>query len=164
MKIGLISDSHNHLSNLISTLENFRSWGIKTVIHCGDLTDFSFISYFSGFRVIYTFGNSDVATGVIRTRLAKANPESFAGLVFRGKLNGIPVAATHSHIEGEVMNLVQEKRYRWIFHGHSHQRRDDVVQGARIVNPGALGSAGRSPNSFAVVDLAAGDVAFHRAA
>jgi len=37
MKIGVMSDTHDNLSNLISAVDTFRRLGIDTVIHCGDL-------------------------------------------------------------------------------------------------------------------------------
>ena len=129
MKIGVLSDTHDNLDNLLTVLETFRDRDIETVIHCGDLTDFSMISHFSGFRLIYLIGNMDQATGTIKKRVENLREDNFAGLVFQGKLDGIMVAATHSHIEGKVMALVQEKRFDWIFHGHTHQWRDETIRG-----------------------------------
>lgn len=160
MQIGVLSDTHDNLSNLTIALETFRERGIKTVIHCGDLTDFDLLSHFSDFRLIYVTGNMDHASGTIQKRVAKMNPENFAGLVFRGKLDGASVAATHSHIDGKVMELVSEGRFQWLFHGHTHQKRDEVVRRTRIVNPGALGGLGRGARTFCIVDLAAANVEF----
>ncbi len=39
MKIGVLSDTHDSLSNVIYAVETMRDRGIETVIHCGDLTD-----------------------------------------------------------------------------------------------------------------------------
>ena len=158
MKIGVLSDTHDNLDNLLTVLETFRDRDVETVIHCGDLTDFSMISHFSGFRLIYLIGNMDQATGTIKKRVENLREDNFAGLVFQGKLDGIMVAATHSHIEGKVMALVQEKRFDWIFHGHTHQWRDETIRGTRIVNPGALGGLVRGPRSFCIVDLTEGIV------
>ena len=160
MRIGVLSDTHDNLVNLLTVLEILRQRGIETVIHCGDLTDFSLISHFSGFRLIYLTGNMDAASGTIKKRVEQMREDNFAGLVFRGNLDGIPVAATHSHLEGKVMELVQEKHFGWIFHGHTHEKRDETVQGTRIVNPGALGGLMRGPRSFCIVDLTAGEVEF----
>lgn len=160
MKIGVLSDTHDNLTNLVPVLETFKERGIKTLIHCGDLTSLDMISHFKGFRMIYTIGNMDVATGAIKKRIEKMNTDNFAGMVYRGKLDGVPVAVTHSHIDGKVMELVQEQRFKWIFHGHTHEKRDEVVRGVRIVNPGALGGLGREPRSFCVVDLDTEDVEF----
>lgn len=160
MKIGVMSDTHDNLPNLIYVLETFRERGIETIIHCGDLTDFGLISHFSGFRLIYLTGNMDHASGTIIRRVENLREDNFAGLVFRGDLEGVLVAATHSHIEGKVMELVREGKYQWIFHGHTHEKRDEMVRGVRIVNPGALGGLGRGGRTFCIVDLAAGDVEF----
>jgi hypothetical protein len=160
MKIGVLSDTHDNLTNLIPVLETFKERGIKTLIHCGDLTSLDMVPHFKGFRMIYTIGNMDVATGAIKKRIEKMNTDNFAGMVYRGKLDGVPVAVTHSHIDGKVMELVREQRFKWIFHGHTHEKRDEVVYGVRIVNPGALGGLGREPRSFCIVDLDTEDVEF----
>jgi putative phosphoesterase len=160
MKIGVLSDTHDNLDNLLTVLTILRDRGIETVIHCGDLTDFNLISHFSGFRLIYLTGNMDAATGTIKKRVEQMREDNFTGLVFQGKLDGVLVAATHSHIEGKVMELVQEKRFGWIFHGHTHEKRDETIRGTRVVNPGALGGLVRGPRSFCIVDLTAGEVDF----
>ena len=160
MKFGVLSDTHDNLSNTVSVLETYRERGIETIIHCGDLTSPEMVSHFEGFRVILTIGNMDHTTGAVKKRLEKMREDNFVGMVFKGKLGGVPIAATHSHIDGKIMELVREGRYKWIFHGHTHEKRDEVVQGVRIVNPGALGGLGREARTFCVVDLDAGDVEF----
>lgn len=153
MKIGVLSDTHDNLSNLIAVLDAFRNEKIETVIHCGDLTSLEMVSHFKGFRVIYTMGNMDFMTGAIKKRLEKMREDNYAGMIFRGKLGGVPVAAAHSHIDGQLMDLIREKRYNWIFHGHTHQKRHEVIKGVHIVNPGALGGLGREPRTYCIVDL-----------
>jgi len=160
MKIGVLSDTHDNLSNLIMVLGTFREKGIATVIHCGDLTSLELVPQFRGFRLIYTIGNMDVTAGAIQKKISGMRDDNFAGKVFRGKLEGVPVAVTHSHLEGRVMELVRERRYKWLFHGHTHRKRDEVVHGTRIINPGALGGMGRNLPSFCIVDLGMEDVKF----
>jgi putative phosphoesterase len=160
MIIGVLSDTHDNLNNLIYVLNTYREREIETLIHCGDLISLEMVSYFEGFRVIYTTGNMDITTGAIKKRFTRMREDNFVGTVYRGEIDGVPMAATHSHIDGKVMDLVQQKRYKWIFHGHTHKKRDETLQGARIVNPGALGGLGREPRSFCVVDLRAGEVEF----
>jgi len=162
MKIGVMSDTHDQLSNLIHALQVFRENNIKTVIHCGDLTNLDMVSHFDGFRVIYTFGNMDITTGAIRKQFKKLHEKNFAGMVFKGGLGGTPIAATHSHQDGKVMELLRERRFKWIFHGHTHEKRNEILQGVRIINPGALGGMGREPRTFCIVDLESEDVEFFR--
>lgn len=160
MQIGVLSDTHDHLLNIVQVLETCRDRGIETLFHCGDLTGIDMISHFRGFRVIYTMGNMDIAAGAIHQRFKKLREDNFAGPVFKGNINDVPIAATHSHLESELSKLVSQQQYRWIFHGHTHQRRDEVINGARIVNPGALGGLGKESRSFCIVDLDANDVEF----
>ena len=160
MKIGVLSDTHDELSNLLAALETYRKLKIETLIHCGDLTALEMIAHFEGFRTIYTHGNMDFATGTIKNRFEKMRKDNFAGPVFRGEIGGVPVAATHSHIDSKVMDLVRSQRFKWVFHGHTHQKRDEVINGVRIVNPGALGGLRKGPRSFCIVDLTDGDVQF----
>lgn len=160
MIIGVLSDTHDELSNLLVALETFRNAHIETVIHCGDLTGLEMVSHFEGFRTIYTHGNMDHVTGTIKKRFEKMRRDNYAGSVFRGQLDGIPVAATHSHIESKLMDLVRSQRFQWVFHGHTHQKRDEVIHSVRIVNPGALGGLRKGPRSFCIVDLTAGEVQF----
>jgi uncharacterized protein len=160
MIIGLLSDTHDKLNNLIYVLNTYREREIETLIHCGDLISLEMVPYFEGFRVIYTTGNMDITTGAIKKRFERMRKDNFVGTVYRGEIGGVPLAVTHSHIDGLVMDLVQQKRYKWIFHGHTHKKRDEIIQGTRIVNPGALGGLGREPRSFCIVDLDAGQVEF----
>jgi putative phosphoesterase len=160
MKIGVMSDTHDNLANIIQVLNVFRDREIETVIHCGDLTSLEMVAHFQDFRVIYTLGNMDFATGAIQARFKKQNEESFVGTVFTGVLGGVPIAVTHSHINNQVMDLIMQRRFKWIFHGHTHEKRDEVIRDTRIVNPGALGGLGRGPRSFCVVDLGQEDVEF----
>ena len=162
MKIGVMSDTHDNLSNTTAVLSTYRERGIDTIVHCGDLTSPEMVSHFDGFRVILTIGNMDHTTGTVKKRLEKMREDNFVGMVFKGKLNGVSIAATHSHLDGKIMELIREKKYQWIFHGHTHEKRDETIQGARIVNPGALGGLGREPRTFCIVDLDADNVEFIR--
>jgi hypothetical protein len=160
MKIGVLSDTHDNLANVIMALEGLRERGIDTIIHCGDLTDFELLSYFREFRLIYLLGNMDHVYGTIVKKVQQMNPDNFAGPVFTGSLGDVPVAATHSHLEGKLTELVQSRRYQWIFYGHTHQRKDEMVNGTRVVNPGALGGLRRGLRTYCIADLTEQNVEF----
>jgi len=160
MKVGVLSDTHDNLSNLLVVLKICRERGINTLIHCGDLTGLEMVSHFEGFRVIYTTGNMDYMTGAIKGRFSSMGEDNFVGPVFRGQIDGVSIAVTHSHIKDKLMDLVRLGRYKWVFHGHTHQRRDEVVKGTRIINPGALGGLGIESRSFCIIDLNTDDVEF----
>ena len=57
MEIGILSDTHNHVTNLIRALKLFNERGIKQLYHYSDLTDPEMVKYFGNcflaMRVIF---------------------------------------------------------------------------------------------------------------
>ncbi len=162
MKIGILSDTHNNLENLRSALELFKSEGIDTLIHCGDLTGIDLVPAMEGFRVIFTFGNGDVASGEIRAALLAQNPENYAGLVYTGRIGEARIAAAHGHLPGSVDELVHSGEYDYVLKGHSHQHIDEKVGFTRLINPGSLGGLRREDRQVCVLDLDAGKTKFFK--
>ena len=159
MKLGILSDTHNHTQNLQRAISVFRSRTVTTLIHCGDMTSPNTAVLLKNFRVITVTGNMDRNTGRLESTLKKLNPENSLSATFRGKIAGVTVAATHSH-RGNVPDLVANGRYTFIFHGHTHRRRDEQVNNTRIINPGALGGTRHEPRSICIVNLATNHVEF----
>jgi putative phosphoesterase len=90
MKIGILSDTHNNLTNLQAALNAFRAESIHTLIHCGDLTAPETAASLGGFRVIHVLGNGDYLSGEIHRILLELNPLNSSGLSFNGEIDGIP--------------------------------------------------------------------------
>lgn len=153
MKIGILSDSHEETLNLERALIIFRQHEIETLIHCGDITSPRTAAHLKGFRVIHVHGNMDRNDGSLRRALSALNPDSFSGSFFTGELNGVWVAAAHGHQPHYLHNFMTDGRYAYIFHGHSHQRRDEWLESSRIINPGALGGRRPESRSVCIIDL-----------
>jgi uncharacterized protein len=160
MKIAILSDTHNSQANLQKALDLCLQAGVTTLIHCGDWTNPEMTALLADFRVISVFGNGDIASGEIRQKLLRMNPQNYAGLVYTGEIEGVPLAASHGHLPGKVDELVRSGSYRYVFHGHSHQHHDDANGSTRLINPGALGGMKREPRQFCLLDLATGKATF----
>lgn len=160
MKIGIISDSHNNLENLDRALAHLRAAGVETLVHCGDMTDPETARRLAGFRVIHATGNGDYASGEIAAVLRQLNPESSSQPVFTGQVNGWSVAVTHGHLKGKVEELAASGIFEFVFHGHTHRRRDERAGSTRVINPGALGGLRVGPRSFCLLDLDSGEAEF----
>lgn len=158
MAIGIISDTHDNLSNLIYSLEYLREQKVDTIIHCGDLTDQGLISHFHGFRLIYTFGNCDHANRSIRRKIIKLDQNNFADMSYEGKLDGKSIFVAHGNEKGQIMDVVRLKSFDYIFSGHTHRRRDETRLTTRLINPGALGGVKLERRSFCILDLASGEL------
>lgn len=160
MKIGILSDTHNNLPNLQAALDRFRQQGIDTLIHCGDLTGVEVAQKMDGFRVICVFGNGDFASGEIRHMLLAQNPNNYAGLVYKGEIDGVRIAATHGHLPGAVEELRHSGEFDYVFSGHSHQHKEEQTGVTRMINPGALGGLHREARHVCLLDLNTGEAAF----
>ena len=158
--IGVLSDTHNNTANLRAALAIFEQRGVRTLIHCGDVTTLATLEWLAGFRVIYVYGNGDYASGEMRDMLLRYDSQNYGGPIYEGELHGVRVAAAHGHYPGSVEELARSGEYDYIFHGHTHRRRDERVGRARVINPGALGGLHREERSACLVDLAAGQVEF----
>ena len=77
MKIGILSDTHNQLTNFEKALTIFRREGVTLVVHCGDLSSPETAGAMHGFQVIHVCGNQDTAYGQIRQALLDMIPKTF---------------------------------------------------------------------------------------
>lgn len=152
--IAILSDTHDNLANLNQTLDILHQKEILTVIHCGDLTNPDTAWHFYGFRVIHATGNGDRLSREIQAILQEMNPGSFSGPVYEGEIDRIKFAVTHGHILGKVESLAQSGQFKYVFHGHTHRRRQETIGNCMVINPGALGGLKRESHSFALLDLA----------
>jgi putative phosphoesterase len=152
MKIAIISDTHNHLANLHKTLRIIEDEDIHTIIHCGDVTTTETLSALSAFRVILTFGNGDFTSGEMREALLNMNPDSYAGSVFQGEIDGLRIAVTHGHLYSQFQTLLNSQQFDLLFHGHTHRREDTLHGNTRRINPGALGGLRKEERSFCIFD------------
>ncbi len=156
MDIGILSDTHNQLSNLISCLATLKERGVQTVIHCGDLVDEDLIQYFKGFQLIYMFGNTDLYTDSIQKQVQHLGNGSQAGHHYEGVIGGKRIFAAHGDVEGQISQAALSKVYDYVFHGHTHRFKDDRILRTRVINPGALGGIRRESRSFCILNLEKG--------
>jgi putative phosphoesterase len=160
MKIGLLSDTHNHLTNLQKALATFQLENITHLVHCGDLTAPETAAALGGFQVIHVVGNGDFPSGEIRRILLDLNPLNSSGIQYTGEFEGVPIAAVHGHQPHQVDSLVASGQYRYIFTGHSHRKSDKTRGSTRILNPGALGGLKSEEWSACIFDLGIGQARF----
>ena len=161
MKIAIISDTHNDTLTLQNTLNIFRESRIHTICHCGDLTSPEMIKLFDGFQVFLGFGNCDYQTGEIKEQLILLGTESNSSYLCQFTLQEISMAITHGHSRN-VMDLAHTRKYRYIFTGHTHLKKDTNVNGCRIINPGSLSTRGRNFATYATLELDSNQIEFHK--
>ncbi len=160
MKIGILSDTHNNTAYLQKALDVFQQNRVEQLIHCGDMTTLDTAAWLDTYPTIYVFGNGDYASGAIRERFVINSDFGFGGLIYRGEIEGVRIAATHGHIAGSVEDLASSGEFDYVFCGHSHRRRNEMIRATSVINPGALGGLRREERSICIFDLSSREVNF----
>jgi putative phosphoesterase len=159
MKIGIISDTHDDMRNLQVALDRLRAQNVVAIFHCGDVCGPKIVRALEGFDVWIAQGNMDRHKGLEQAVEEIAGRTRFAWL-HKPTLNGYSLAIIHGDNEEVLGNLITSGNYAYVFHGHTHHRRDQTIGRTCVINPGALGGTRKRCYSFCILDLAAGSVRF----
>lgn len=161
MKIGILSDTHNHRRNTEHALAVLRERGAGRLIHCGDLTTPEIVYLFAGWTVTFALGNMDAARAdlALAARQIGALPPALSREVeVAGRLIGV----THGHAHALLTRMMMSGKYAYLCCGHTHHRLDEFRRpySVRLINPGALGGSQPQTRSVAVLDVATGALEF----
>src|SRR5689334_13658422 len=59
MKVGILSDTHDHVKRTARAVAMLRDEGAEALFHCGDLTTADIVYECAGLPGHYVFGNND---------------------------------------------------------------------------------------------------------
>ena len=59
MKIGLISDTHDNVENILRAVKKFTEMRVDFVVHLGDIVAPATLQYFKGLKMKLITGNCD---------------------------------------------------------------------------------------------------------
>jgi len=155
--LGILSDSHGEQLRTRAALRLLQSLGCETMIHLGDVETCEVIDECAGFPVKLLFGNCDVVqrlhdyAEMIDVEVVHPLYEFKSGGICFGCLHGDDFHLYESMLDNESIDV--------IFHGHSHETRDEMVKNTRCINPGALHRA--KSYTVATFDTQSNMVAFH---
>jgi putative phosphoesterase len=159
MKIAVLSDTHNNQEYTNRALEAIRAEGVSTIIHCGDISEAETVGLFNGFSVSFALGNADRNYGELKRAAESLVPSAAVAPFFTLSYDGIDVAVCHGHTE-TLRRLISSGSYGYVFHGHSHRRKEERLDDTVVVNPGALGGLRAQTRSFCFVDFGVKRVGF----
>lgn len=157
MKIGILSDSHDHIERTRVAVHMLKENGADILVHCGDLATTEIVAECAVLPFYFVFGNHD-ADNVPALRSAavehKATCLEWAG---EFSLSNRRVGVTHGHLTMDLQPLLNSWP-DYLLSGHSHQAHDRMSGTTRRINPGALYRA--TKYSVAILDVDADDVKF----
>ena len=150
MRIGVVSDTHNHLPNVRSLVALFNAAGVERVVHTGDITQAKTLDVLAALDApLYgVFGNNDLERPSLDAAIAR-HRFHFTEPPLRLAWAGREIVVVHDPRELEVLPPVGVA-----LHGHTHRR---VVErrGERLVfNPGECAGHLSGHNAVGIVDLA----------
>ena len=164
MKIGLLSDTHNHLPETRRALDLLVAHGARHLVHCGDAGEdvidlLSAVCQTHGIRAHVAMGNCDRMHGEdVRFAPQPAGIARWEMLEFT--LSGKRCAVLHGDDDKQLAQAVTSGKFDYVFTGHTHRSASKQAGSTRVLNPGSLARSRGGPPTVAVLDLAIDKVAW----
>lgn len=168
MKIAILSDIHDQVSNLKTALNYLEDSKILLLIFCGDLCS-PFILKLMGERfsgeIQTVFGNNDGDQFRMSQVSSAYENIHLHGEFLQLNLNGFKIAA--NHFPEIALSLQASAQYDLICYGHDHRAHFETSGGKSLLNPGTLmgydpGADTFIPASFAVFDTDSHQALFYQ--
>ena len=158
MKIGVVSDSHDHGELLVSAVARAREWGARAILHCGDVIGPNTLrkALALGLPMHVVHGNNlGDSLGIMRLAAESNGALTYHGGDASFELGGRRLFMIHyPHL---ARGMAATGDYDAVFCGHSHRaavEELDNVKGGRtpLVNPGTVAGLG-APATMVLGDL-----------
>lgn len=166
MKIAIISDSHNQITQLISAIEHAKLCGAETILHCGDITSHRALMHLIqfGLTLHVVHGNNPAEPGMLQS-VAEAGAAHihYHGAEARFSLAGRTIYMTH--LPRPARLAAATGNFDLVCFGHSHSADIKPITNTSggttwLVNPGTVGAID-APSTYAFGDLACLDFVIH---
>jgi len=136
MKIGIISDTHDHHQNVLKAIEIFNVSGLEYVLHAGDMVSPFTARAFAevtGAKLISVFGNCDGEKQYLKSTIEQIGGENY-GQIYKGQIAGKKIFMTHK--PDNIDKSVRSGSYDLVIYGHTHKQDIRRVGQTLIINPG----------------------------
>lgn len=136
MRIGIMSDSHDHHDNVLKTVEIFNNHKVDYVLHAGDIISPFTARAFAALKVkrfIAVFGNNEGEKLLLKSAI-----ESFGGEIheycYKGQIGGKRIYMTHT--DHHVEEVAASQTYDILIYGHTHKQDIRHAGKTLVINPG----------------------------
>lgn len=151
MRIGVVSDTHNHLPNVRRIVELLNGAGVERVVHTGDVTQAKTLRALAGLEapLFGVFGNNDLERRELEATCRELG-QHFVDPPLHVVWAGRRIVVVHDPLDLSASLLAGVDV---ALHGHDHRHRAESESGALVFNPGEC--AGHMPglNQVGIVDL-----------
>lgn len=152
VRIGVVSDTHNHLANVRRIVELFNESGVERVVHTGDITQPKTLECLAGLAapLVGVYGNNDQERPALddaARRLGIRLVEPPLELSWAGRR----IVVVHDPLDIEA---AVGPHHHLALHGHDHRHVHAWQGGCLVFNPGECAGHLEGRNAVGVVDLA----------
>ena len=154
MKIVVIGDSHGNVANLKLVMGFAQKIKAGAIIHCGDWDNLRAVKVVYSYKIpVYgVLGNADINKLIAYKLKLKARKFNKDFLEF--EIGGRKIGVVHNLALSYKLLVAS---YDVVFCGHRHFKSERIINGVKIVSPGALHLI---EPSFAVYDTGTNRVEF----
>jgi len=139
MKIGILSDIHDHVWNLKKALGTDELQNTDTMLFCGDLCAPFIIKLLGqGYDkpIHLVLGNNDGDVAAIMANAANFPHIHIHGEYFRGEFEGKTFAM--NHYPEKARKLSEHGGYDVVCYGHNHTLAEEKSGNTLLINPGTI--------------------------
>ena len=135
--IGVVSDTHGHVSFTLNAVRVLEGFCLERIIHCGDIGSTSIPGLFSQWPTHYVLGNVDHLSEDLNLALRAA------GATLHGRFGHLEIMGRSiAFLHGDDIQLLRKEatsgKWDLLCHGHSHVAKQQLVGNTLVLNPGAL--------------------------
>jgi hypothetical protein len=135
MKIGLISDTHDNIGNILNAVKQFNDRNTDVVLHAGDFVSPLSVESFNGVKLIGVLGNNDTNIPGLTSAFKKIHGE-LKGEFFESVYDGMKFAVYHGTSSAQRELLIKSGKYDVVIYGHTHRKVRNNYGRTLVINPG----------------------------
>lgn len=138
MKIGIISDTHDHVEMIKKAIEILNKEKVERAYHLGDICSPFVLPLFKDLKcnIKGVFGNNDADI----FKLVNRAPENFSfhDRFYVDEVNGKKICLFHGDPEELALRLFESGKYDLLLRGHNHIAEIKRNEKTLMINPGNL--------------------------
>ena len=135
MKIGIISDTHDNIDNILKAVMEFNNRQVDIALHAGDFVSPIAVESFTGIKLVGILGNNDTDIPGLTSAFDKIHGE-LKGEIYEGEYDGVKLVIYHGTISSKRDFLIKSGKYDLVIYGHTHRKTTDTIGRTVVVNPG----------------------------
>lgn len=155
MKVAVIADIHDNLTNLQQCLGHCRENNIQKMICCGDVTNGETLKYMAENlkgEIMLVKGNMEI--------YEEPEVKQYKNINYGGRIGLFQVddkVAGACHEPYLIDKVLEQGECDMVFYGHTHKPWEEIKRNTRVVNPGTLGGM-FSRSTYAIWDTETGEL------